>query len=305
MKPENAKAFQLDTVMWVASFTKLMTSICCMQCVFPPCLPPFPSRPLTITRLVERGLVSLDDSVYKHIPELESFKLITGVDSTGKPTEEKNPTPITLRHLLTHSSGLTYDYMHPSNIAWLTYHKKQPSKSPKILERFNCPLVFAPGTAWAYGPSLDYAGLLVERITGKTLEAYTQTHIWGPLGVKDATFFLSSRPDMKDRLADQTARNADGGLEYHADAMPWQDDAGNEVSDCMGGQGVFTTAEEYAKVLKAVLTNDTNEKLLKKATLEEFFKPQLSGESRAALNGFLQYDMVTPPSSPHTYSTHC
>jgi CubicO group peptidase (beta-lactamase class C family) len=275
MRPGHAKPFQLDTIMWIASFTKLMTSICTMQ-------------------LVEQGHVTLDESIYKHIPELESLPLITSIDeNTGKPVEEKNTTPITLRHLLTHTSGLTYDMLHPLTIAWLKHHGRSTNMSGKLLERYSAPLVFTPGTGWCYGPSVDFAGLLVERISGKTLQAYMEEHLWGPLGIKDATFHPSSRTDLKARLADQSTRTPDGKLAHHGAQMPWADGQGKEVEDCLGGQGCFSTAEEYLKIVHAVLTSDEDEKVLKKATVEEFFKPQLGEGSRAALNGLLQIEMVS------------
>jgi CubicO group peptidase (beta-lactamase class C family) len=274
MKEGSASPFGLDTVMWVASCTKLMTSICAMQ-------------------LVEQGLVSLDEPVYKHIPELESFTIVKEIeDGTGKPIEEKHTVPMTLRHLLTHSSGLSYDAIHPKLIAWLAYHKRQPNGSGKLIERYNAPLVAEPGESWAYGPSIDYAGLLVERITGKSLEDYMKTNLWEPLGIKDMTFHLSKRPDLKQRLADMSIRNEEGKMRHTDGRKLYQDSDGNEVADCLGGQGSFTCAEEYIKVLKAVLTADEDEKILKKSTVEEFFKPQLGEGSRAMLNTVLQDDMV-------------
>ncbi|KAF2031442.1 beta-lactamase/transpeptidase-like protein [Setomelanomma holmii] len=274
MKAENAKPVGLDTIMWVASCTKVMTSICAIQ-------------------LVERGLVSLDEPVYKHIPELENFTIIKGFEEgTGKPIEEKHTIPMTLRHLLTHSSGLTYDATHPKTMAWLTYHKREPGSSKKLLERFNAPLVFEPGESWMYGPGIDYAGLLVERVSGKTLEAYMKLNLWEPLGIRDMTFFLSTRPDMKARLADMSIRNEEGKVRYTGGRQPYQAGDGGEVEDCMGGQGCFTSAEEYSKVLKGLLTTDENEKILKRETLEMFFEPQLGEGSKAALNAILQDDMA-------------
>ncbi|KAH7345876.1 beta-lactamase/transpeptidase-like protein [Pyrenochaeta sp. MPI-SDFR-AT-0127] len=273
MKEENAKPLQLDTVMWVASCTKLMTSLCAMQ-------------------LVERGLVNLDEPVYKHIPELESFPVLKGFEEDGKPIEEKHTKPITLRLLLTHSSGLTYDATHPKALAWLSYHNRKPGTSGKLLERFDTPLMFEPGESWMYGPSIDYAGLLVERVTGLTLEAYMKKNLWEPLGIRDITFFPSSRPDMKARMADMSVRDGTGKVRYTSAKMTYQDGNGKEVEDCMGGQGTFTTAEEYLKVIHALLTCDENEKILTKSSLEEFFKPQLGKGSSATLNAVLQDDMV-------------
>lgn len=275
MVTEKAKDFQLHTTMWIASYTKLMTSVCCMQ-------------------IVERGIVSLDEPVYKHLPELEVLPLITSIEgATGKPIEVKNTTSITLRHLLTHTSGLSYDMMHPNNIAWLQYHNRKPNtRSGKLLERFYSPLVFEPGTGWCYGPSIDYAGLLVERISGKSLEEYMKENVWAPLGIKDATFYLSARPDLKERMADQSTRTADGKLALHSERMPWEAEPGKEMDDCTGGQGCFSTAEEYIKVLHAVLTSDKTEKLLKRETMKHFFTPQMSEGSRAMLNAALQLDVM-------------
>jgi CubicO group peptidase (beta-lactamase class C family) len=276
MKEENAKPLDLNTVMWVASCTKLMTSICAMQ-------------------LVERGLITLDEPVYKHIPELESLTVIKSIEEgTGKPIEQKHTTPITLRQLLTHSSGLSYDVLHPKSLAWLAYHKLKPNGSGKLLERFSGPLVFEPGESWAYGSSLDYAGLLIERVSGKTLEEFMRINLWEPLGIKDMTFHLSSRPDMKAHMADMTLRNEEGKLYFSDDApLPYLDAQGNEIVDCLGGQGGFLGAEEYIKVLQAVLAMDTDEKILKKETVEMFFAPQLGEGSKAMLNAILQDDMVS------------
>lgn len=274
LKEGNERPIQLDTVMWVASCTKLMTSLCCMQ-------------------LVEQGLVSLDEPVYKHIPELQSLKVLSGFDDNGAPIEANHTNPITLRLLLTHSSGLTYDSMHPQIMAWLQYHKQPLRTSGRLLERFNVPLVFEPGESWMYGCSTDYAGLLVERVTGQTLENYMRTNIWDPLGIKDMTFHLASRPDMKERMADMSVRDPATGKVRHTDTrMPYLDGEGKECSDDFGGQGVFTSAEEYLKVLKAVLTNDENEKLVKKETLDMFFAPQLGEASKKTLNAILQDDAM-------------
>ncbi|CAO2649644.1 Nn.00g070290.m01.CDS01 [Neocucurbitaria sp. VM-36] len=275
MKPSNAKPLALNTIMWVASCTKLMTSLCAMQ-------------------LVEQGLITLDDAVYKHIPELKNFPILKGFEEkTGKPIEQKHKNPITLRLLLTHASGLTYDATHPKSLAWLHYHNRPPATSGKLLERFNTPLMFEPGEGWCYGPGIDYAGLLIERVTGTSLEEYMKKKLWGPLGIRDITFFPSFlRPDLKERLADMSVREESGKVRFTGARMTYRDGEGREVGECMGGQGSFTSAEEYVKVLKAVLTCDEDEKILKRESLEEFFRPQLGQGSKAALNEVLQDDMT-------------
>ena len=274
MQPENAKPLQTNTVMWVASCTKLMTSICALQ-------------------LVERGKLTLDDPVYTHIPELKDFKVLKTFDNEGKPVEVQHFKPITLRTLLTHTSGLTYDGMHPKLLAWLAYHGREPTVGAKLLQRFDAPLTFEPGESWMYGSGIDYAGLLIERVTGLTLEEYMRQNLWEPLGIKDMTFTLKSRPDMKERMADMSVRDEGSGkVRYTGARMTYQEPDGEEVQDCMGGQGVFTSAEEYIKVLHAALTTDEDERLLKKETLKEFYTPQLAEEPSAAMNALLQDDVV-------------
>lgn len=271
MDPEKAKPMTLDTMMWVASCTKLMTSICAMQ-------------------LVERGVLQLDEPVYKHIPELEPFTVIKGFTDAGEPIEEKHKQPITLRRLLSHSSGLTYDMMHPKSLAWLQHHKRAPASSGKLLERFVCPLMFEPGEGWCYGPGIDFAGLLIERATNQTLEAYMKQNLWEPLGITDVTFHLSQHPDLAARLADMSERDPDSGKCRPATSRPiYLDAQGNEMVDCLGGQGGFTCAKEYVKVLKAVLDCDVEREgnVLKKASVDELFKPQLTEASKAALNAIL------------------
>lgn len=275
MKPENAKPLQTDTVMWIASCTKLMTSICTLQ-------------------LVERGKLTLDEAVYPHIPELKDFKILQTFDNEGKPVEVQHTKPITLRTLLTHQSGLTYDAMHPKLLAWLAYRGRKPSTGATLLKRFDAPLTFEPGESWMYGSGADYAGLLIERVTGLTLEEYMRQNLWEPLGIKDMTFQLKSRPDMKDRMADMSKRDEGSTkVRYTQERMGFQEENGEEVQSCMGGQGVFTSAGEYIKVLKALLTTDEDEKLLKKDTIKEFFKPQLCESGSAVFNAICQDEAVS------------
>ena len=142
-----------------------------------------------------------------------------------------------------------------------------------------------------YGAGLDYAGLLVERASGVSLEAYMREHLWAPLGIKDMTFNLGRRPDLKERMADMSGRDVESGKVVVSDErQSYLDADGSEVRDCCGGQGVFTSAEEYFKVLKAVLTLEEEEGLLKKETVEEFFRPQLKDMPKAVLNGMLRSD---------------
>ncbi|ORY16081.1 beta-lactamase/transpeptidase-like protein [Clohesyomyces aquaticus] len=282
---------QFNTVMWIASCTKLMTSICAMQ-------------------LVERGLLTLDAPIYGVIPELKDQKVLEGFDDDGKPIEVERKNPITLKLLLTHSSGLTYEGLHPNSNEWLKFHNLDVSTETTVLGRFSrMPLVFEPGTSWMYSPGIDFAGLVVERVSKMSLEEYMKKNLWGPLGVKDMTFHLESRPDMKARLADMSKRNTDTGkVEFTDERQTYQDANKKEVEDYMGGQGVFSSAEEYVKILHGLLINDENETILKKATMDTLFTPHLNKEGDESLNAFLQNDMANnamgglPKDSERTYA---
>jgi hypothetical protein len=99
---------------------------------------------------------------------------------------------------------------------------------------------------------------------------------------------------MKARMADMSLRDEGSAtVRYTGAKQGYQDVDGGEMQSCMGGDGVFTSADEYIKVLKALLTTDEDEKLLKKDTLEGFFKPQLGEAASAAINAMLQVDMVS------------
>jgi len=257
--------------MWIASCTKLMTSIAAMQCV-------------------ERGLLKLDDGIYDVLPEFKGMPVIKGFMDDGSPIMEPHKNKITLRHLLTHSSGLAYDETHPLLIGWRKWQRRTPSRGPTIDERFLTPLVFEPGSAWMYGSGIDWAGQMVERVSGGiTLQEYMETNIWHPLGIKDMTFFLQQRPDMAKRRADMSKRDP---------AQPNTVKRSNAIlqfegtKDCMGGLGVFSSAEEYIKILAGLLRTDKDEKLMKRESVEEFFKPQLSEKARASLNKLMKDEQM-------------
>jgi len=150
-----------------------------------------------------------------------------------------------------------------------------------LIARFSPPLLFEPGTSWQYGPSIDWAGRLVERLTNKTLEEYMQENIWTPLRIKDMTFFPSQRDEsFKARMASLTISDPQGSgkvVHYPGPTI------NTGLTDCCGGQGVYGTMEGYIKVLHSLLADD--ERLLGKSMTEQLFSPQLTDASRAFLNG--------------------
>jgi CubicO group peptidase (beta-lactamase class C family) len=182
----DSKTLKRDAVFKVASITKVITSIAVLQCI-------------------ERGLIGLDDPVGEVLPELKDPEIISFKDPETKTLDFiKAKNLITPRHLLTNTSGLTYDAMDPRLQAWRASRGEgllfMQAEIPKA---FGTPLIFEPGESWAYGPSLDWAGLMVRRLNGNiTFEQYLIDNMWRPLGCFSPfpTFDLNKHPDYKAKL---------------------------------------------------------------------------------------------------------
>lgn len=254
---EGAKDLQLNSVFQIASMTKLMTSIAALQ-------------------LVEKGLIGLDEDMSPHIPELASQGVLQGFTSDGKPIIEDRKNPLKLRYLLTHSSGAAYSNWDPKLLKYEASRGRLPGVGSTMSERFVYPLIYEPGTSWNYGTGIDWAGRVVEKVTGETLEDYMRKAIWDPLGIKNISFWAKQNPDMNARLAGMTTRDPASGkvVTYTG---PFLND---NSKDCFGGHGAYADLTDYLKILHSILADD--EKLLKKATTALMFQPQLSKESKAA-----------------------
>src|SRR5215470_520852 len=161
----------LDTVVWIASMTKAITATAAMQ-------------------LVENGKLSLEGPATAVVPELGAAKVLEGFDAAGKPRLRAPKRPITLRHLLTHSAGFAYEIWEPRVLQYQT-----ATNTPGITSCTNAalttPLMFDPGDQWQYGINIDWAGKMVEAVSGQKLDAYLQSNVLGPLGMKDTSFKLS------------------------------------------------------------------------------------------------------------------
>lgn len=162
------------------------------------------------------------------------------------------------------------------------------------MESMIFPLLFEPGTAWEYSVGIDFAGWMVERVSGLTLEDYLNEHVWGRLGVTSMCFhpkaagnehILSKITDMSVREGGQTMfgtpANVNGKMGYTKQTV-WN----METNGCAGGAGCYGPPQDYHKMLQSILKND--EKLLKKATVEEMFRPQLSEASRTSFMDHLK-----------------
>jgi CubicO group peptidase (beta-lactamase class C family) len=145
-------------------------------------------------------------------------------------------------------------------------------------------LVFQPGTSWYYGPGLDWAGKVIETVSHKSLEEFMQENIWTPLGMNNTTFHPEKRQSFP-MMAIGKRENGIGSKLVPAEPI-YPVPAQNEA----GGAGVFTTAEDYVKMVAALLRDDG--KLLQKASIEELVKPQLTEASKRGLKALRDDDQI-------------
>lgn len=217
-----------DTVVWIASMTKAITGACAMQ-------------------LVEQGKLALDGDIAAVLPELGQVKVLDGFGADGQPVLRAPKRAITLRHLLTHTSGFAYD-MWDADIA----RYMEATGTPGIISCQNAalavPLVFDPGDKWEYGISIDWVGKAVEAVSGKTLDRYMQDHLLVPLGMTDTGFKIGDAQRL--RLAKIHARGPEGLVSTDTE-IP------QSPEFHMGGGGLYSTVGDYLKFAQMILHGGT------------------------------------------------
>src|SRR6201995_2008228 len=183
-------AMTADSVFWIASMTKAITSAAGMQ-------------------LVEQGKLSLDEPIGKVLPDLAAPQVLEGFDAKGEPKLRAAKKPITLRHLMTHTAGFAYDMWNGEMVKYL-----EKTGTPGVTSCKNAalktPIMSDPGTRWEYGTNIDFVGKAVEAVSGKRLDAYLRDHMFAPLGMNDTSFKLSDA--QRARLVGVHARAEDGSL---------------------------------------------------------------------------------------------
>ena len=236
---------QIDSIFAIASMTKAITSTAALQ-------------------LVERKQVELDAPAETYLPELRGRQVLDGYEADGRARLRAPATPVTLRHLLTHTSGICYSLWEAEVVKW--------QASPGVTASTPAPLMFDPGVRWQYGQGIDLAGRLVEAVSGLTLEAYFQKHIFAPLGMRDTSFIVP--PGKFPRLVTGSRRQPDGTW------MPNERKLPSPPTSYGGGGGLYSTAPDYARFAQAMLKRGAG--LLRPATFELLATNQI-GDIRAGL----------------------
>jgi len=256
-----AGAMSLDTVVKIASMTKLVTSVAAMQ-------------------LVEQGRIGLDNALGTHLPELAAIQVLDGFDASGVPRLRPPHRPVTLRHLLTHTSGFAYDVW---NADMLRYLETTGTPSIDTLKRasLDIPLVCDPGDRWEYGIGIDWVGQAVERLSGQSLEDYFREHILDPLGMRDTGFAIT--PEQRSRLAARHTRREDGSCEVLVAEAP------RSPEFLTGGGGLHSTGPDYLRLLRMLLGAGQLDgvQVLRSETVAEMGRNQIGELTAGALTSFL------------------
>ena len=217
-------AMTADSVFWIASMTKAITTAAGMQ-------------------LVEQGKLSLDEPIGKLLPDLASPQVLEGFDAAGKAKLRPAKGAITLRQLMTHTAGFVYNMWNGDNALYL-----EKTGTPAITTCQNAalktPLASDPGTRWEYGTNIDFVGKAVEAVSGKKLDAYLRDNLFAPLGMNDTAFKISD--SMRKRLVGMHARAPEGLA-----PIPFELEQNPEFH--MGGGGLYGTAADYIKFTQMIL----------------------------------------------------
>jgi CubicO group peptidase (beta-lactamase class C family) len=224
-----------DALFRIASMTKAITTTAAMQ-------------------LIERGRFRLDDPVEKYLPSFSRLQVFESFNpATGAYKLHQTTRIATVRHLMTHTSGLG----HPITSATLRDFKPRANEDYPV-----GPLLFEPGERWHYGTSIDWLGRLVEALSSRPLDEYFRLRIFEPLGMADTFYNVPS--DKQARLVAMHHRNSDGTITKDEVQPPLN------VDPIVGGSGLSSTASDYIRFVRMILNDGQLDgaRILKADTVE-------------------------------------
>ena len=266
-----AGSASLDTVFRNASMTKALATAGALQ-------------------LLEQGRIELDQTVASILPEFGTLQVLEGFDG-DTPILREPATAATIRQLMTHTAGCGYFF---TNEQLLRYCDQVglPSPLTGLKASLMAPLVNDPGTMWEYGVNTDWLGLVVEAVSGQTLDAYLAEHLFEPLGMADTSFDPS--PEQRGRLMDLALRGADGAL------GPIGIDLPPEPEWAAAGHGSYGTVGDYGRFICALLNDGELDgtRVLAADTVELAFADHIEGIPMPELSS-------RPSRCCPTTSSHC
>ena len=222
---DNPEMLKPDDLFRIYSMTKAVTAVAALV-------------------LYEAGEFHLDDPVARYLPEFKEMGVFDG--HAIRPAIGE----MTVRHLFTHMSGLSYGFRgeHPLSAMQQQLKLDQSADLTEFTQRLaQLPLRFEPGTEWGYSYASDVLGALIERISGQTLQAFMKSQVFDPLNMKDTSFSVA--PDQAHRLTSMQAYNPESSELVVAHGLPF---AGPQrvMQFDSGGVGLFSTAQDYLNFLE-------------------------------------------------------
>jgi len=240
-------AMEKDTIFNIASMTKPVTTVACLQ-------------------LVEQGRVVLDAPVSEYLPEFAGLQVLDHFDADDKMVLTPSPVQPTVRQLLTHTSGYVYEIWNEN--ALKSVITDQVASIFESSDGLLAPLGFAPGSRWEYGIGIDIVGLIVEAVADKSLDVYIADHIFTPLGMPD-TFYAVPENKLLRRATVHV--RTEGGYEP---APPRTDRV-------TGGGGLSSTISDYVRFMRALLNGGALDgvSILEPGTVDMMFENQIGAVS--------------------------
>lgn len=250
----------------IKSMTKLVATIVALQ-------------------LVEEGTIDLDAPVEHYVPDFARVRVLDGWDG-GTPRLRAPKSRATVRHLVTHTSGLGYWFWNAGLVRW-EQATGTPNVTAGLMKSFEAPMVHDPGGAWEYGISLDWLGRVIEAAAGEALDVTLAKRLLGPLGMTETGYRLT--PAQRAKTV-PVHRPAEGG---------W---TAGEVGDApdpeywSGGTGLYSTPRDYIKLQRAILRGGELDgvRILSDQTVDQMFRNQI---------GALEVPAVLPTADPASSDT--
>jgi methyl acetate hydrolase len=274
---ESPSTARLTAVLQLMSMTKLVVTVAALQ-------------------LVEQGKLSLDDPaiLQKQLPEMHNTEILTEVKD-GKAVTKKRTKPITLRHLLTHTGGSGYDLMVPLLGEWAKSTGHKGVFAPNLtVASFESPSIFEPGEGWNYSLGLDWAGILIERVTGQTLDEYFKEHIFKPINASTLTF--APGPKHYENLQTPTMR--DENLKLFAFPGARETSPESIKGQNSGGAGLYGTARDYLRFLQAVMRSKEPGGIISPESYKLIFSDQLPDAPEGTYDGQYGFAALIPHIHP-------
>lgn len=226
-------------------------------------------------KLVDQGKLALDDPVAKYIPAFASVRVYAG-GSADQPLTRAPDSVMTVRHLLTHTSGLPYGLTQlPADTI---FRRAGLYNAAHTLELFGdsiarLPLLFSPGSTWSYSSSLEIVGRIIEVVSGQSLDRFLDEQLFQPLGMLETSFRI--RPDLANRLATLYARGADGRLEEVRGGLLAMYEP--EARFLWASGGLLSTVDDFLRFAQMLLNGGefNGQRILGRGSVAEMLRDQL------------------------------